>query len=585
MSCKPDTAPTPELNLASLSDHARSPAFRDETVALLLDLCRIDTTTRPDVSVMAQREAACFKLIQQALTDAAAILNGQFVRQAINPKIADHPFYSKPAYTIAPPSNTLLSAEQTYGNRANLLFLADAEQQLPGVELPGAGVAVNAHVDVVHPYIPPRVEGSTVYGRGSCDDKGPLVSIIGSLRLVAEYLRKNKLKLVRPLTAMFVIEEEMGGNGSLAAAMDRQLRKRYDTIAVLECCDSHIYPGNRGAVWYKVEGDVPGDRSLEAAAFIVEQMEREGRAIKSESRHDLFPHRPVQTCHGILGSFGQHPSRICGRIAFDIVMDHGSRDETLTVRLRDVLESGLAEYINLYGDKTKVADPTTGKPKVDHHYDLETTDHGWRVSVHGSTGHMGAILSNDGAITKAASMIRALVYSRIPLEQMAGSAITLRLDDKTDANHLLMEGGQGFLPTHVMADVQQRLAAAVNRGFNTYLHLIGATADNPRVTFEKLHNAAFAGPRNSPAMLDALAAAGEAGVPAPALSQVKGWDVSCDSRIFACEYSDLTVLTMGPGLLRHAHADDEQISVDELMRFTELMARFILKQCGTVRAG
>lgn len=580
MSCKPDTAPTSELNLASLADHARSPVFRDQAVTLLLELCRIDTTTHPDVSVMAQREAACFKLIQQALTDAAAILNGQFTRQAINPKIADHPFYSRPAYTIVPPGNTLLSAEQTYGDRANLLLTTgDASQ--------AKGLAVNAHVDVVHPYIPPRVEGSTVYGRGSCDDKGPLVSIIGSVRLVAEYLRKNKLKLAKPLTAMFVIEEEMGGNGSLAAAMDRQLRKRYDTIAVLECCGSQIHPGNRGAVWYKVEGNVPGGRALEAAAFVVEQLEREGRAIKSESRHELFPHRPVQTCHGMLGSFGQHPSRICGEIAFDILMDHGARprDEAFSSRLRDVLESGLTEYIGLYGDKTKVTDPTTGRPKVDHHYDLQAADQGWRVTVHGSTGHMGSILENDGAITKASAMIRALIYSRDSLEQMAGCAIALRLADKTDANHLLMEGGQGFLPTHAMADVQRRLAAAAQRGLDAYLRLIGATAENLRVTFEKLHNAAFAGSRDSPAMVDAIAAAHEAAVPAPELSQVKGWDVSCDSRIFACEYSDLTVLTMGPGLLRHAHADDEQISIDELMRFTELMARFILKQCGTVCAG
>ncbi|MFA7236390.1 MAG: M20/M25/M40 family metallo-hydrolase [Phycisphaeraceae bacterium] len=579
MSCKHDTTQASDATLTSLADHARSPAFRDETVALLLELCRIDTTTHPDVSMMAQHEAACFKLIRQALTDAAAILNGQFTRQPINPKIADHPFYSKPAYTIVPPTNTLLSAEQTYRDRANMLFTTgDAAQW---------GLAVNAHVDVVHPYIPPRVEGSTVYGRGSCDDKGPLVSIIGALRLVAEYLRKNKLKLSKPLTAMFVIEEEMGGNGSLSAAMDRTLRKRYDTIAVLECCGSQIHPGNRGAVWYKVEGDVPGGRALEAAAFVIEQMEREGRAVKSESRHELFPHRPVQTCHGILGSFGQHPSRICGEIAFDILMDHASRprDEAFSTRLGDVLESGLAEYIGLYGDKTKVADPITGKPKVDHHYDLQTTDRGWRVTVHGATGHMGSILENDGAITKAAAMIRALIYSRASLEQSAGCAIAPRLADKTDANHLLMEGGQGFLPTHAMADIQRRLAGAAQRGLDAYLRLMGSTAENLRVTFEKLHNAAFAGPRDSPAMVDALRSAHEAGVPIPEQSQVKGWDVSCDSRIFACEYSDLTVLTMGPGLLRHAHADDEQISIDELMRFTELMARFILKQCGTVCAG
>ena len=38
--------------------------------------------------------------------------------------------------------------------------------------------------------------------------------------------------------------------------------------------------------------------------------------------------------------------------------------------LRDCVESALGEYIGVYGDKTKVIDATTGKPKVDHHYDL-----------------------------------------------------------------------------------------------------------------------------------------------------------------------------------------------------------------------
>ena len=51
-------------------------------------------------------------------------------------------------------------------------------------------------------------------------------------------------------------------------------------------------------------------------AFVNEEMEKEGAAIRAESRHELFPQRPVQTCHGIIGPFGEHPSRICGEVSF-----------------------------------------------------------------------------------------------------------------------------------------------------------------------------------------------------------------------------------------------------------------------------
>ena len=53
---------------------------------------------------------------------------------------------------------------------------------------------------------------------------------------------------------MFVIDEEMGGNGSLALAVDHELKARYDSILVLECTGNRLHPANRGAVFIKCEG-------------------------------------------------------------------------------------------------------------------------------------------------------------------------------------------------------------------------------------------------------------------------------------------------------------------------------------------
>lgn len=60
-----------------------------------------------------------------------------------------------------------------------------------------------------------------------------------------------------------------------------------------------------------------------------------------------------------------------------------------------------------------------------------------------------------------------------------------------------------------------------------------------------------------------------------------GWTVSCDARLFATEYPGMEVLTFGPGLLAHAHSDQEQIELDDIRRAVEFLALFILRQTGT----
>ena len=154
-------------------------------------------------------------------------------------------------------------------------------------------------------------------------------------------------------------------------------------------------------------------------------MEDEGAEIHAESDHPLFPHRPVQTCHGMIGPYGEHPSRICGDVQFDIVT--AGRAASLEPVVAEQMDAAVAEYVVRYGDKTRVQDKRTGSAKVDHHYDLKPTDAGLTVRVWGSAGHMGSILENDGAITKMATIVRRLVNHRPALEQAAGGAIHCQL--------------------------------------------------------------------------------------------------------------------------------------------------------------
>ncbi len=565
----------------------RTAEFRNYLRDLLLELCRIDTTPKADVQKMREAEEACFRVIERELRSIGKA--GSLQRYPIHPAINKHRHFSLLHFTKTPQRPNGLTAEEAYTGRSNLVFKLKGSGKRTG-----ASLALNAHIDVVAPYITSHTSGKTVQGRGACDDKGPVVAIVAAIRLLSEILARKGLELNRELVAMFVVEEETGGNGSLSLAMDRELKKLYESVMVCECTGLKVHPANRGAVWYRAKLKAPeGGAVLELAAFVIEELEREGAAIRAESAHRLFPQRPVQTCHGIIGPFGEHPSRICGEVGFRVVTKRPAT-EALERLVRDCLDFGLATYIGLYGDKTKVVDSSTGNPVVARHYDLRRVRDGFEVQVHGAAGHMGAIRERDGAITKMAHLVRSLCYSKERLEKTAGNTLRLELAPgikkrrsgspyRNDGSALVLEGGQGFVPTHDITEIMERLRKAAQNGAQNYLNRTGRperARNLVTVSYEKLHNVAFDGDPDSPSMRNALAAAKACGLPQD--EPVLGWTVSCDARLFASEYAGLPVLTFGPGQLAFAHSDHEQIDLDEVRAAVGFLVLFILKQTGTI---
>ena len=250
---------------------------------------------------MRDAENRCFEVLERELK-MLSFANGRLERRSIDPRIESHPNYSLPHFTKTKQRPAGLSAEETYANRSNLVYIAPGTSAKNG----GMSVALNAHIDVVAPYFPPRLKNGIAFGRGACDDKGPVVAMVTALKILSEIGQATGLRLNRNIVAMFVIEEETGGNGSLSLAIDRELRKMYDSVLVGECAGLKVYPANRGAVWYRAEVKPPkGISAFEMTAFVIEELEKEGAAIRAESRHKLFPQRPVQTCHQT------HPDRSC----------------------------------------------------------------------------------------------------------------------------------------------------------------------------------------------------------------------------------------------------------------------------------
>jgi acetylornithine deacetylase len=74
----------------------------------------------------------------------------------------------------------------------------------------GGGVTLSTHLDTVPPYVPPRLEGDRLYGRGSCDAKG----IAAAMMIAAQRLADEGEDRV---DLLFVVGEEKGSPGARAA--------------------------------------------------------------------------------------------------------------------------------------------------------------------------------------------------------------------------------------------------------------------------------------------------------------------------------------------------------------------------------
>jgi acetylornithine deacetylase len=74
----------------------------------------------------------------------------------------------------------------------------------------GGGVTLSTHLDTVPPFIPPRLEGSRLSGRGACDAKG----IAAAMMVAAQRLADEGEERV---DLLFVVGEEKGSPGARAA--------------------------------------------------------------------------------------------------------------------------------------------------------------------------------------------------------------------------------------------------------------------------------------------------------------------------------------------------------------------------------
>jgi acetylornithine deacetylase len=115
----------------------------------------------------------------------------------------------------------------------------------------GRSLLLNTHTDVVppsrgqqKPFEAVEADG-IVHGRGACDAKGQVATIY----LLLAALSRMEVKPAGDLIVHLVVEEENGGNGTLAMA---RAGEKADGCIVMEPTAGKILTSVRGAVWFRI---------------------------------------------------------------------------------------------------------------------------------------------------------------------------------------------------------------------------------------------------------------------------------------------------------------------------------------------
>lgn len=210
----------------------------------------------------------------------------------------------------------------------------------------------------------------------------------------------------------------------------------------------------------------------------------------------------------------------------------------------------------------------------------------FRVTTYGKSLHMGRRHEGVNAIEKMMEVIRLMLqYEERLIAESQGHPLFTRYENPVQlclgtihadgwpsmvAGECVLEGGVGFLPNKRLADIKRELWDAIMQTDDAWLR------DHFKLEFPKLHNDAYEIPPDHPLPVTVHNACGELGLP----SEVFGWNVSCDARLYKC-LADLPTIVFGPSDIRQAHAAGESIDVNEILTGAKALALAIARWCGT----
>lgn len=184
-----------------------------------------------------------------------------------------------------------------------------------------ARTCLTSHMDTVPPYIPFRMVDDVIYGRGACDDKGPLVAQIQAV----EELRAEGIVQPGDASLLFVVGEEKGGPGMIAASND--LKLEWEAVIFGEPTEGKLAVGHKGhAIFDLVAEGIPAhsgypERGHSANMAMIAALNELG-AVQ-------FPKSDL------LGQSTFHVSMISGGVGYNILSPKCTA--TIAVRVADDL--------------------------------------------------------------------------------------------------------------------------------------------------------------------------------------------------------------------------------------------------------
>jgi acetylornithine deacetylase len=267
------------------------------------------------------------------------------------------------------------------------------------------------------------------------------------------------------------------------------------------------------------------------------------------------------------------------------------RDEGIPLRRTALLDLPIEEEIGgngtlsslLYGepvDEAVCLEPTSLEVFRGHRGCLT-----FHVTVAGRSVHMGSGEDGIDAIRGAIAIIERLRDLETELLAAAaadpafqGWARPLQLNigvinggewSGSLPERCVIIGDLGFLPSTSLGGVERRIEDACRSVDD---HRIAAGL---RIDFHTgLRNDAYLSPADAPVVRDlAVATASVTGAPSVA-NPVRGWNVSCDARLYA-KVAGVPTAIFGSGGLADAHSPHERVAVPDLAAGAAVLARFL----------
>jgi acetylornithine deacetylase len=208
----------------------------------------------------------------------------------------------------------------------------------------------------------------------------------------------------------------------------------------------------------------------------------------------------------------------------------------------------------------------------------------FRLRVAGKSVHMGRAHEGVNAIEKMAALLPALrEYERRLVAESAHQPLferyerpvqvnlgTMRAGDwpSTVPGEATLEGGVGFLPNKSMAQIKRELREAIQAAADDW------TRAHYELDFPKLHNDAYADDPNHPAVAALAQACRDVGI----ATEVFGWNVSCDARLYH-HRGKMPTVVFGPGQVSDAHAAGERIDFRQVVKAAQAAALLCARWC------